>query len=872
MSISLDNIRKAIDVLHNNCSHECVSEANMICEIWECSPEYIDLTARILMDSNDPKMIFFGAITLNRQVIHFYDYFLDNSVINCLVERIIVLVNSFPKGETCIIQLLRSLSTIWKYFPSTLGLYTSLALDQQAQLFIFFIEDISMMSHNENIQFIDYLKECTLGILLTLEPCVEWIGLFNNYIKLTMSITEIEIHLPKVRALLELPEAYSEILTTLEKILEPEYGNLEQDEIQVIRNMISIAVDLAESLLKEDISPEHIAFVSLLWKECIDYSSDFYIEEGMDRDRLDFSKDIINRYMNSLYTMYQDPQELINMIEYVGPFFQTVSDLNFFQFYEEYARFLNLLFELIDTEDPFFRHSKISNAFDSLSSDVDQIMVPFYQHKIQTPTAALYFAISYSKDSIRQQFASVLSEILFSNQEYPSTTLIFIHECSKFLSDRSEFMISITFSYWAENMDKESSRTLRKLSWLYPEVFIRHADEYIDPIITHSDNIPDNSLIDATMTIFHTIPFISDDSNQRDSILEKCILIIIQRLSIFLNEGKPKKIFEFLSILPSEMSEEFVDQNISIVPFITIIGVNNGRFELTANEESISEMAFLKKSITYNERSLYMSRVFVYLFNQITVFLDDLWMAENEEIQSSLCNFIQYALFYHWVEDKQSIVNWITQIIQTHPVPDHFELVVYLRNEISAELLKTLCNSAFSMNYPEVHASVIDKLSSIFCSFNDPLFQMFGLDVFSSFLTSQEPTVVENTIVMFHRLIFIQNASKSPNDILVNSHDVASQTIKIICSILFSGTHDQLIATYVRFLIEMVGSAIISQDELDSIIMSTDDHNGPAFLKLFRSPLEAFIKNRSHSSNEALRPIQLFFLRLYKRYGGNYLP
>ena len=540
------------------------------------------------------------------------------------------------------------IAAIYAFFPPSFETYSQFDSNQLAKILSIYIEYSDILKNiPESHEVFSSKQEIFLNTLNQCEPSPVFVELLQKTF-LYYSPDNLEIltnFLPKVQASAENPESRAPLAGLFEEMTKIESLNLEPEQIEMFWQIITFYFNFCEQIIQdESVSDLVFGLASFIWGEIMDYQ----IEEL--EIPIENQIELFTYFNQSLTIFANNLEEFYNLITIGANKYHNLISIGKDEFWGVITNFLDILIEVGDNDSDILT-PEFAQAFFDLTNFEDEIfsmygepLIEYYINKLESPSNTLYFAVASSKYHIKSRCAIPFSEALTSI-EPPDCLVYFIENCSGFVPQGAQMYAPVLFETFQNDPTIDNMRIIRKLIVEFPEFFIQNQNEYVKTML---DWLPE---VDAPVTgklingILSLCTKLSLSEEDLQGLLSGMLDVIQSSAETIVGDGTPEEMKNFVTycsdlMFPSPM-ETKPNEHTYIPPPEPVVDFCRAAFE------------------------------------RLTQVTSPLWSAEDDDIQMCLCEFLVKTLRSNWIQDNDisTIGEWLSGILQTHPVAGHIFLL-----------------------------------------------------------------------------------------------------------------------------------------------------------------------------------------------------
>ncbi|OHS95773.1 hypothetical protein TRFO_38102 [Tritrichomonas foetus] len=707
MSLSVDDLENILAQFSNATNDENMNSLKYILDQWRDSPMFLPQTMQIIQESSNTNLIVYAVAALNLRIV---DYLKSNTMPITKEDLVklyqmsftkILQMNQSPESCPAVSMLIKLASLATVCFPQLLSNFSNLPPD----LLIYYLDEvileetnISMLinnfgpNHSTLMEICDSNVPAFFEILTKAAVCNQTFNFMVTLLSKTDPCNYV-VFLPLFQQALTTDDCIKGILNVLENIVGIEVTNLNPNDFLFIKPFFELLISYAERTTE-------VNYSSFIWYQIIDTTFEFFGNPSVGQE---YATMVFGRFFNSLNRFIEEDIEEFNalMAIYASCIFYIPVEQNFdgnnyslHEFMTPFIEgFLDYIVSLVN-RDLSFCNKNISQCLFELckkiyepedeeeeenddifgldnsgnSTSVNaliQIARNYYTKRLETQPLSngLVYVLSYAPKNIMKVFASTIAVQLKSLPEPPVTTVYFCRFWS--LQAENSIIPLIHICYKAFNFlpMKDIGKALLAIVKNYGAIFANDPNTFLPPII----EIIQKADKEIASPFFSTL------------------FIIFQYIS-------PK----------DQNAKEFM-QN-SGAAFLSHVN-----HQINSPEEFKSTIKFVYSIIKHVIPNNDLTKAFCQsLFAQFG-FLNQFLLMQVDEIQEYLCALMAISLEHNWVQNRQTALDWIDNVINVYPVIQHFDVLYQL-----VDLLPTPKFLEFLSHTDQFNESLVEAEAEFF--------------------------------------------------------------------------------------------------------------------------------------------------------------
>jgi len=557
-----------------------------------------------------------------------------------------------------------------------------------------------------------------LAVLGGLEVSAIWFSLHTLALGRSDSFEPFLCLLPRIDAALEaftfeiggaLMSFYDEVLGT-----SPDNVMGRPDDVAYVTAVMAKMLTLAQRLMVEAERDDRIVpFVSVIMLQTIDYNLDFYgfgpgvaIGEAVFGEAMTQAQVFLALNTDEFFLLLQQVAQTLNY----------VPDNCEFDVLKWIRLVLGFIMDVISAGRYELCEERMEVIIGMLTG-VEKVhgVGEFLAGQVETLTPGICYVLAHSADCVCRMLATHLAIRLVSVRpdQTPVTAVSFIATCARWAEDVVESFLDIVF-FW---MDRSApagvvAAAVRALATLKPQACVTPDRRYFQAIVAAVPRSDPAAARDLFVALFWIVPLLPSTDGELGSLLEE-----LGRL--------------FLAVLPSTLGSLDVFQ--AFVEFVIPImeGVKLG-----------------------DETQPILRAFFEQLYLSMQTPIGGLWGSPDVDVQEQLALFVKAGLEWGWLRDHAPAIDWISQVVQRHPVPAHFAVIEWLLRDSPIPVIVQFLNAIDPSDAVLIEAQM--DLIGRLCGREEDVELVPGLFTFETLLrplASPDPTVVSRAMSLFEEAI-----------------------------------------------------------------------------------------------------------------------
>ena len=523
---------------------------------------------------------------------------------------------------------------------------------------------------------------------------------------------------------------------------------------QIMEIMFAIAEQLHEDQMK---------MAMLIYKECFDFSSDFFIEQG----RRPFALKALGAFVRRVPELAEDPEEFFELMRTVSEFIANIVSRASGDIWQILLAFADAMTNLVTANYEVMGNNQMAEIFASLvgagQEFLPEPMMQFYGKKLENPESGVIFAISSSVTPYMSAFVPRLCELLLTQDAPVPVALYFVKKQCGNAGENLGRMIEYLYSAMQRSFDPFTAKCLVSVTRHCAGLFLSKPDELLTPVVQICESVgPDGFayLVKALLNVM--IEANPEVAKQLADVIGKNLTRIICG---FITEQNVAGLFEFLPHVVKCRYERFRD-------------------------------------------------FYALLFDQICSAMEPLWSMQNELVARCLCEFLELCVTSKIVKNPTNIIDWVSNTLSAVPIPELFSLLTaiaansdfYVLFNEQPVIMKFIVQAKENGQLPvECVRLVVTLVQRQWKGF----FFYFNPDFVFSLIRSDDVNIVEQGLLLLFCIKFADEV-----------RPCLEALVHVIIEGMFTSFVESCVRTAITILLSIVQEGICPPEEMAKLILA----------------------------------------------------